>query len=106
MSISAITVSAKNDPEAYFGALTRSGMPATDKNRKICKDVVAWLESGRVVGEFVYAPSKEADPERHATYVNQIVDQYRKEKYGSVWMLLAWVAVRVIITLIIEAYFS
>lgn len=99
-----------NAPSAALLYTTLAGngkIRSTPGNRALCSSVINWLQNEAEYPEHWYTTLEAAAPDAASrrALCSKLADQYGKQKYGSLWLILGWALLRIIITLIIEHYF-
>lgn len=98
-----IPASLRGNPNSYMPILARKGIPLTSRNKTEVHKVLDWLHAKRQAGHFADVPF---DSEAKARFIESVKRQYKQETYGSVMIFVVGVVIKIIISLIIEYYFS
>ncbi len=90
-------------PEGFFtAARMQRGVKDTPANRKLCRDVIDWCQAN----EDYMLTLKQSYGANREGFLKHALKDYKEQKYGSIWMALAFQLVWMLVKMWIEAYFT
>jgi len=93
-----------NHSDFFASAVSQAGVKDTPRNRKVCKEVIDWLDTN--VDELLTVRSTYgATSAANSAFVDKVVNRYKQEKYGSIMAIIVWQVFYALIKWLITTYF-